>query len=386
MRVQNFKVNSSMTFYTRLSLLNLLFTAFLLGVLGCSSDDGVIDIIPVDPMDTMNDPGNDPMRTYTSDTYSVGDWTVEVFVPSDYDSTLRYPALYFNDGDLFGDLFAVLTTLDAPPFIMIGLSGSNSRSERFLPYEDAGVSDELGPYTPNASGYSDAIVGEIIPFVEANFNINRNKQALFGISFGGLHATWMAINYPQVFSFVGAMSPSYWVADESIFGEDLSGLDPPGLSVPTRIYYDRGQAEWRNHLSFISKLKGAGLEYGESLFYYEVPGADHMAEDWLLRIDVPFRLFLEGVDSAEDPTLFELRSYCAQDLSNNDKNTTRLNPIVYYENGVRFSVITEANYDITNGSGTIGTDGTYVINGGTSMVVRATYQGMVATQKVSECN
>ena len=373
--------------YRFFSLLSLI---CLIGVLSCSKNDGPIVIKPDentgDPADTTNTTGNDPARLYKTETHLVGDWGIEISVPSDYDSLKKYPIIYFNDGDLFADVFGFLTTLDAPAFIMVGISGDNSRAERFLPYNDPVVSADLGAYTPNASVYSDAIVNEIMPFVENKFRIDGNKKAFFGISLGGFHATWMAVKYPQVFNFIGAISPSYWVANEALFEENLSELDPPGLTPPTKIWFDRGSKEWRNHLSFVSKLKSAGLIYGKSLFYYEVEGADHTSEDWLLRIDVPFRLFLEGISNSDIPTHLVLRAYCAKNLSNNNVNTTRLNPVIHYENGIKFSVITEAEYTKIQGSGSIASDGTYSISSGISMEVRANYQNFTDVETLTDCN
>ena len=363
----------------------LLIAICCLALSSCSdSDTGIGPIIPTDPKDTLDNMGGGETRTYSSDIYDVGDWTVEIFIPSDYDSTSRYPVLYFNDGDHFGDIFGILTTLDVDPFIMVGMSGENSRRERFLPYLDQDVANTYGEYVPSAEAYSDAIVNEIMPFVESKYKVLGNKKALFGISFGGLHATWMAIKYPQVFDFIGALSPSYWVANESLFMEDASVLKPPGLSAPTTIYYDRGSVEWRNHLSFAAQLKSEGLEYGKSLFYYEVVGGAHTAEHWLLRLDVPFKLFMEG--TPDEPTLLEFRTYCSLDITNNNANTPRANPIVHFENGVRYSVISEADYSVIDGSGSISSDGTYNITSGVSMVVRASYMGVSDEAVLQECN
>lgn len=372
------------------TFLKLLFLVCFLALWSCSSEDDQMMNIPDDetlePIDTMDTIDNEPNRTYSTESYSIEDWGIEIYVPSDYDSINKYPVIYYNDGDLFADVFGFMTSVDIPPFIMVGISGTNSRAERFLAYDDPVVSADLGNYTPNAVAYSDAIVNEIMPFVENKFNINQNKKALFGISLGGLHATWLAVKYPQVFDFIGAISPSYWVANEAIFEENLSVLDPPGLSVPTKIYFDRGSAEWRNHLSFVSKLKTAGLVYGNSLFYYEVVGADHAPEDWQLRIDVPFKIFLEGVSVIDEPTQLEFRSYCAFDLSNNNQNTTRLNPIIHYENGIKFSVISEAEYTINQGNGSIADDGTYNISSGSSMVIEAAYKNLADVETVNDCN
>ena len=164
----------------------------------CGKEEPIIETPEEDmemPMDTT-DQEEMGDRFYQSKSYIVDKINVEVYFPSDYDSTLRYPVIYLNDGDLFADIYAQLLNLEADPFIMVGLSDDRIRAERFLPYYDQWVRDNVGEYTPKASDYSRSIVEEVIPFVEARYSIRSNKRAIFGISFGGLHATWISINFP----------------------------------------------------------------------------------------------------------------------------------------------------------------------------------------------
>ena len=354
-------------------------------IIQCSNDSGPIDI-PEDnnPRDTINIGGTDD-RFYTSDTYIVDDIFVEVYVPSDYDSTQKYPIIYLNDGDLFAEIYAQLTILDSDPFIMVGLSDDRSRQDRFLPYYDPGIADNLGQYTPSASEYSKSIVEEVIPFIESQYNIQANKRAIFGISFGGLHATWIAIQHPGVFSFVGALSPSYWVRGRAIFTEPLFRLNPSGPSLPTTLYIDRGTAEWRDYLPFIGLLKDEGLTYGRSLFYYEVPGGDHTVFDWTFRIDIPFKLFMGGTPSISEAQLDAI-SYCVEFEDSPGVKYGRVNPMLKYTNGITYSVITEAQYSITSGTGTVGRDGSFFINDGNQMEIEIQYESFNANLTLSRCN
>ncbi len=366
---------------------HILGLVLLLVLIGCSSEDEPVVIMEEekpDPIDTtdMSGGGVDMPRTYSVETQRLGDLWINISTPSDYDENIKYPVLYYNDGDLYAGVFGLLTTLEAPPFIMVGISGDNDRGERFSPYEDP----ELGDITPQASVYSDAIIDDIIPFVEDKYSIDNTKKAIFGISLGGLHATWMAIEYPQVFSFVGALSPSYWVSNEALFGEDLSNLVQSEISIPTKIYFDRGTGEWRNHLSFVSRLKAAGLIYGKSLYYYEVIGGQHTTQFWQARIEIPFRLFLEGINASDEPIDLECRAYCAMDLTNNNFSTTRINPIIEYESGIKFSVISEAEYRIVSGSGRIAEDGTYTVTSDSPMEVEASYLDEKDRATLNKCN
>ena len=356
----------------------LFFAFFLLITIGCSDDMPLIDPMPEEEEEEEEE---EQQRIYMSETYDLGDYSVEIYYPSDYDSTKRYPILYFNDGGLFADVFGLLQFVESDPFLMVGILGQNPRAERFLAYHDSDLED----YTPGAAEYSAFIVEDIIPFVEGKYNVNSTKRAIFGISFGGIHATWIGIHYPEVFTFVGALSPSFWVDNEAILKESVSSLIQSGVGVPHRFYFDRGTAEWRNFVPFISHLKSAGLEYGTNIFYYEVIGAAHETEFWALRLRVPFKLFMEG--NPEDQLRgLELQSYCIPNEQTSSPPYPRLNPIISYDNGVIMSVMTEATYEITSGSGTVKSDGTYSVTGGSSMTVKVQYKGFTKSIVLSACD
>ncbi len=331
---------------------------------------------PVDTSQQVSD-------TYTTEQFKVGDIGLEVHLPPAYDENKRYPTLYCNDGDFFAEVFSRLTSLEVDPFIMVGLSASTSRGERFSAYEDGDLTDTYGTFTPGAEAYTQAIVDEVIPFVEARYKSTR--RALFGISLGGLHATWAGIKYPNAFTFTAALSPSYWVGDRALFNESLEALRPSGLASPRAFYFDRGTAEWRNFVGLIDRFKAVELDYGRNVYYYEVPGANHSSAFWQARIDIPLRLFLEGSSQAEIIGM-ELQTYCASDLDNPGSREPRINPIISYDNGIKFSVMTEAAFSVTSGDGTVQSDGTYAINSGSRMTVSCSYGGFTESIEVRSCN
>ncbi|NNF33289.1 MAG: hypothetical protein HKN68_04230 [Saprospiraceae bacterium] len=363
----------------------MILTTFIL--IQCGKDDPIIEI-PEEEMEMEKDTttGEENIeRFYRTDNYIVDDIAVEVYIPSDYDSTQQYPVIYLNDGDLMAEVYAQMINFEADPFIMVGLSDDRKRAERFLPYFDQWVEDNVGEYTPKADEYSRSIVEEVIPFVESEYSILARKRAIFGISFGGIHATWIAIRYPQVFSFVGAISPSYWVAGKSIYNEPLFKLNPGGFNIPTTFYIDRGTAEWENYLTFIELLKEEGLVYGQTIYYYEVIGADHEMTDWTFRIEVPFRLFMEGTTTATEVKM-DVSSYCVEIWDEPGVKYGRINPLLTFNNGVKYSATSEATYTITQGTGQVINDGSYFINQGTSLTVDVKYQDFETTIELNKCN
>lgn len=350
-------------------------------VASCGSDE--LEIIPPTPPDPMEDDQDDQdgNRTYSTEQYTVGDVNLEIYLPSDYQAGNRYPTIYFNDGEFFAEVFGSLTGLEAEPFIMVGLWDGNNRAARFSAYTDASLTTTYGEYTPSATAYTEALIQEVVPFVEGMYP--SSKRALFGISLGGLHATWAGINYPDEFSFIGALSPSYWVGDGAIFSESLEALRPEGIARPKAFYIDRGTAEWRNFMPLVEGLLQVELVYGESVFYYEVIGAGHDVPFWLLRIEVPFRLFMESDAALTD---MELNAYCADNLDEPGSSQARINPIVTYSNGVRYSVMSTADFEVVSGDGSVQEDGSYTISSGSSMTVACTYMGFSKQVLVESCN
>ena len=359
-------------------------SAFIL-ILSCSdSDDEAMEMqeeVVSDSTSVVDDPPPPPPeeeeeRTYLTDGVIVGDLTADIYYPSDYDSTRSYPIIYCNEGSNFGEVYGKLLSLEASPFIMVGIEGSNSRAERFLPYFDP----NLDPYEPKAEEYTLAIINELIPEVESRYSVNDKKRAIFGISFSGIHATWAGIRYPEVFTFSAAFSPSYWVADNTIYGESTSQLKVEGFGARSTFYFDRGTSEWRSSLPMILTLQGGDLTYGRDIYYYEAIGGRHDTPSWSLRVEVPFRLFMEG--SNKEIVSFDVNSYCVEE---NGSEQGRINPTVTLANNVIFSVMPLAEYEITSGSGDILSDGRYALNSST-MTVEVSYEGFTSTVELRSCN
>lgn len=368
----------------KFSIVGFIFFLFIL--IACKPE--VVDPAPEDPNPVENpddddddddNQNNNPIEKVTQ--YTVGDLNIEVKLPDDYEEGNRYPTIYLNDGDLFSEVYGSLSNLEAGSFITVGIWDENSRAARFSAYPDDDLKSTYGEYTPSAEAYTKTLIEEVIPFVEEKHK--SSNKALFGISLGGLHATWVGIKYPGVFNFVGALSPAYWVAGGAIFNESLEALRPSGPSAPKLFYIDRGTEEWRNFMPLIDGLKQVGLTYGQNIFYYEVVGADHDSPAWLSRIEVPFRLFMEGPEDLES---MNLSGYCADNLDAPGTKQARINPVMTYSNGIRFSVMTEAEFKVLSGDGAVQADGNYTINSGNSMTVECTYMGFSEEIQLDQCN
>ena len=87
----------------------------------------------------------------------------------------------------------------------------------------------------NQQLYSKQLLNEIIPKVEARFNIARDRdhRAIAGLSMGGGHSIYTGLNHPETFAYVGAFS-------SAVTSPDLRDTRVPGTDPLTPADYDKG--------------------------------------------------------------------------------------------------------------------------------------------------
>lgn len=350
------------------------FISFIFYLAACNNTDA-----------TIEDDGTTPPTTnpaFQVHTVAVSDQlTIDIYVPSVPHPSGSYPIVYINDGDLFTSVISNLTyvnfdSVDSPePFMIVGIHSAGKRTDWFTPYTDPWITANWGSYVPGAHTYTQGIIDSVIPYVESTYSVDRKRRAIFGFSLGGLHATWAAINYPDVFSFAGAMSPSFWVADYAIFNEVRQSMN-------NRYYFDIGTGEWNNYVPLIASLESGGLEYGEDIFYYEVPQGVHSPTDWAARINIPLRLFLEG--KPDELKQYELEVACIPSQSTAGLYFQRLNPMVKFNNEVRYSLTTSADFRVVSGLGEVTEDGRFLAEAG-SMTVEVSHGAWSEMVSLTNC-
>lgn len=139
-----------------------------------------------------------------------------VYTPPGYDPKGRteYPVLYLLHG-LSDDASAWTTAgranviLDnliaqgkAKPMIMVNPLGYG------VPHPEAGLAAILSNGEQNRQGFSDSLLGEIIPLVEKNYRVakGRNNRAIAGLSMGGEQALTIGLNHADDFAYVAGLS------------------------------------------------------------------------------------------------------------------------------------------------------------------------------------
>lgn len=312
-----------------------------------------------------------PEQRFTTD--EVEGRSLHVYLPPSYqNSDKRYPVVYMHDGQqwqiqyLLDDL---IETGKIEEIIFVGIFSSSQRTSEYVPYQDDAVRQDWGPYTSNAKKFADFVVQKIIPYIDGKYRTIKDRQsrAVMGTSFGGLLALWMGYHYDDYFSMIGAMSPSFWVADMQIF-KDVDAQPKKDL----KIWFDLGTLEWNYYIPLSDILAKKGYAYGTDFLYYEVDGGRHTPNDWLARIAYPLILFhgktstaitdlnvkIEVIKSFTRPVWF-----------------LRLNPVVEMDNGLKYSLAQFAQYELLNPSaGVINYDGSFRFNADQDLQVNVKYR------------
>ncbi len=305
-----------------------------------------------------------------------------VYTPPNYSPEEKYPVLYVNDGQwLFSypesiqldrQLDSVISEKKVPPLIAVGIySDVRERAAAYVPYPDPGVFGFDPHSKPKAKWYAHKLTKKIIPFIDKHYSTNATpkNRAIFGFSFGGLQATWMALNYPDYFGMSAGFSPSYWVADYQIFTEAEK------YRKGNVLWFDIGTREWNYYIPMIKKITDRGGIYGTSLFYFEVPEGKHLVDDWKTRILYPIYLFA----GRELLTIksWDIETEVIKSQSKAGIYYLRINPVVTLKNGVKYSLATQAGYRLLNASdGEIKEDGRFRFFTKNDLNVEITYKDL----------
>ncbi|WP_273792732.1 alpha/beta hydrolase [Brucella anthropi] len=141
-----------------------------------------------------------------------------------------YPVVYMVDGNrmlpIAAKLMAENSALKAV-FVGIGYPTESQEEIVRLRYFDLTppTPDNLIPVhfnVPRTGGrdaFFDFITKQVKPEIEKRFNVDKNRQALFGHSLGGLFTLYALFNHTDSFHVYGAADPSIWWNNRSILSD-----------------------------------------------------------------------------------------------------------------------------------------------------------------------
>ncbi|MEO8172053.1 MAG: alpha/beta hydrolase-fold protein [Sediminibacterium sp.] len=310
-------------------------------------------------------------QTHSIEQKTVNGFRLSIYLPPGYHKGQVYKILYCNDGQtIFGsdglnmDQQAddLLSKKLIGPLIMVGIHSDENRTSNYVPYDDEGARQDFGNYKPAADSYTQKIISKVIPFIEKEYGV-AGSRGIAGYSFGGLHATWATLHYPDLFNFSAALSPSYWVDDFRLFKEASKA------KKEQRYYFDMGTGEWNYYVPFI---RYSSLTLLENVFYYEAADAYHNINDWRKRIPNVLLLFAGKTDT----TVYTWKIH--QEIIKSaatGKFYLRINPVITYSNGLTCSLSYAATFLLLNPEdGVVNTDGSFRFNGTKDLKVKIIYK------------
>lgn len=233
--------------------------------------------------------------------------------PSYHHSDQLYPVIYMHDGQNLFDAglsyageWHVDETMESLSqegleAIVVGIANAGgARMREYNPYHHPQFGGGQGDL------YLYFVVETIKPLIDADFRArpDRDSTTIIGSSMGGLISLYAFFTFPEVFGRAGVMSPSLWVASDSIYA-----MVSAAPHVGGRIYLDVGTQEVgsaRNSLvgSYQSRryvqavrrmaklLRQKGYYDRQALLYVEERGGIHNEADWARRLPDALRFLL----------------------------------------------------------------------------------------------
>jgi enterochelin esterase-like enzyme len=310
-------------------------------------------------------------QLHTIEEKTISGLKLSIYLPPGYDKSKTYKVLYCNDGQtIFGSrglhmdqqADELIGSKRIEPIIIVGIHSDENRTSNYVPYDDEGARQDFGNYKPAANAYTKKIISKLIPFIEKEYSAGTSR-GIAGYSFGGIHATWAALNYPTVFNFSAALSPSYWVDDFRLFKEASKA------KKEQRYYFDMGTGEWNYYVPFI---RYSNLTLLENVFYFEAKDAYHTVTDWRKRIPNVLLLFAGKTDTTN--YTWEIQQEIIKSAANG-KFYLRINPVITYGNGLTCSLSYAASFLLLNPEdGVVNRDGSFVFTAKNDLKVKITFK------------
>lgn len=216
------------------------------------------------------------------------DRPMNVMLPADYDTNKKYPVLYVLHG-IFGDEYSMCGDgKTGVPALIDNLMAEGAAKEMIVVYpymfaskdkdQCTAIDDEnVAPY----DNFVNELVDDIMPYMSEHYSILEGKEntAITGFSMGGRESLAIGILRPDLFGYVGAISP----APGLVPGKDMH-LDHKGQFEEEEITYKDEKpifimicAGTRDSVvgTFPKEYHELYEKNGIEHVWWEIPGSDH---------------------------------------------------------------------------------------------------------------
>lgn len=191
------------------------------------------------------------------------DYRIFVWQPATGQLQGKMPVVYLLDGNGTFPIAAAAAALQSRrpertgvrPAIIVGIGYPTTlwldAERRTYDYTPPIPSDAL-PQRPDQGGWTrtggadeflDFIADELQPLIESEFDIDRDQNALFGHSFGGLFALHTLFTRPRLFRNYVAASPSIWFGGNHLQQAKARFMVGGVLKLPRRLLVTVGSLE-----------------------------------------------------------------------------------------------------------------------------------------------
>ncbi len=153
------------------------------------------------------------------------DMNANVYLPPNYDTSEKYPVLYFfhgyrgnqNDWEknmgLVDSAYDLFSSGKIKPLIIVTPDIDNSYGiNSALSPEHASAGTSAG-FKPSYGFYEYYLIKELIPYIDSNYSTITEKEGRYigGLSMGGFAALHLCFAHTDLFSKAGGHSPALWI-------------------------------------------------------------------------------------------------------------------------------------------------------------------------------
>ena len=192
-------------------------------------------------------------------------YPIEITLPDGYDSTKKYPIVYFTDAwfgsHSFSGTYKRLRMAGViEPIIVVGIGTigdmSDWRMERLRDLTPTNIPDYDYPdslvigskgISGGAANFLSFIKNELIPAVEEKYPSDTLNRGFVGYSLGGLFGAYILSSEPQIFQHYLLGSPSLRY-DHFVMINRFKGINPDKLSSVKSIFISVGEEESGDYL------------------------------------------------------------------------------------------------------------------------------------------